>query len=304
MNRKALKNVTASIRQRLLNKSRSEGRPFQELLQYYAMERFLYRLSQSAHADKFILKGALMLRVWRTSEIRPTMDIDLLGRTDNEEENILMQIREIISVEVEPDGMIYDIASIQAMRITEDADYEGIRIRFYGALDSARVNMQIDVGFGDMIYPEPEEIELPTVLDSPAPALLGYSRESVIAEKFEAMLTLGSLNSRMKDFYDIWFLCQCFDFEGDKLAEAMKRTLEKRGVVISGDVLAFSGDFARDKVHQWTAFRKKLNQDSVPVDFEEVSMVIKGFLSPIAETLASGSNSPKKWFASGSWTWE
>ncbi len=218
------RNIAASVRQRLLNQARNDKRPFSELLQYYAMERFLYRLSQSGHADRFILKGALMLRVWfspqASTQFRPTMDIDMLGLTSNEEDSIIDKIKDIISVDTEPDGLIFDLDSIRAERITEDADYEGIRVRFTGSLDTARIHMQIDVGFGDIVHPEPVESELPTILDFPAPKLLCYSRESAIAEKFEAMLKLGELNSRMKDFFDIWLLSQQFDYDGADLAEA------------------------------------------------------------------------------------
>ncbi|MBW2593251.1 MAG: nucleotidyl transferase AbiEii/AbiGii toxin family protein [Deltaproteobacteria bacterium] len=214
------KNMSASVRQRLLNRARSDHRPFNELLQYYAMERFLYRLSQSVHVDRFILKGALMLRVWRSPELRPTMDIDMLGVTSNEKVDIVAQIQDILTVDVETDGLAFDPDSIQAERITEDADYEGIRIRFLGELGTARINMQIDIGFGDVVYPEPEESDFPTMLNSPVPRLLCYSRESSIAEKFEAMVKLGMLNSRMKDFYDIWLLSRQFDFDGAKLAAA------------------------------------------------------------------------------------
>ena len=211
------KNIPASIRQRLLNKSRAEHRPLNELLQYYAIERFLYRLSKSAHADRFILKGALMLRVWNSPEIRPTMDIDMLGRTANDEAGIIRQIKEILDVVAEPDGIIFNPESIQSERITEDSDYEGIRITFMGELDSAEIHMQIDIGFGDIVFPDPELLSIPTLLDLPEPKLLCYSMESAIAEKFEAMVKLGVLNSRMKDFYDIWLLSRRFDFEGAKL---------------------------------------------------------------------------------------
>ncbi len=164
---KPTRNVPASVRQRLINRAKSDKRPFNELLQYYAMERFLYRLSRSAHADRFILKGALMLRAWRSPEFRPTMDIDMLGRTSNEEAIIVAQIRDVIAVDVETDGLTFDPDSIQSERITEDADYEGIRVRLRGMLDSARVSMQIDIGFGDIVYPEPEELDLPTMLPHP-----------------------------------------------------------------------------------------------------------------------------------------
>lgn len=206
MSVKSPKNVSASVRQRLLDRAKRDRRPFNELLQYYAMERFLCRFSRSPHASRFVLKGALMLRVWRSPEFRPTMDIDLLGQTRNEEANISAQIRDVLSVEVDPDGLVFDRDSIRTERIAEDAVYQGIRARFLATLDSARINMQVDIGFGDVVFPEPEEADLPVLLDFPAPRLRCYSRESAIAEKFETMVKLGELNSRMKDFYDIWLL--------------------------------------------------------------------------------------------------
>ena len=156
---KTPRNIPASVRKRLLNRSKADNRSFNELLQYYAMERFLYRLSISEYAQDYILKGALMLRAWKSPEFRPTMDIDVLGRTGNEEANIMSQIRKVIAVKVDPDGLSFDAESIQSEPITEDADYEGIRIRFRGALGTARLNMQIDIGFGDIVYPAPERKE-------------------------------------------------------------------------------------------------------------------------------------------------
>lgn len=240
---KLLKNVSASVRQRLLNRSRNDNRSFNELLQYYAMERFLYRLSQSDHAQDFILKGALMLRAWNSPEFRPTMDIDMLGKTANEDENITSLIRNILAVDVVPDGLAFDSESIQTERITETANYEGIRVRFKGTLATARINMQIDIGFGDIVYPEPVIAELPCMLDFPAPTLLCYSRESAIAEKFEAMIKLGKLNSRMKDFYDIWLLSRQFQFELSSLGEAVRQTFEQRGTKLSEPIEAFSKEF-------------------------------------------------------------
>lgn len=299
---KSPRNIPASVRQRILNRAKSDRRPFNELLQYYAMERFLYRLSQSAHADRFILKGALMLRVWRSPELRPTMDIDMLGRTSNKEADIIAQIRDILSMDVEADGLAFDADSIQAERITEDADYEGIRIRFRGALDSARINMQVDIGFGDVVYPEPEKSELPTMLDSSAPRLLCYSRESSIAEKFEAMVKLGVLNSRMKDFYDIWLLSRQFDFDGAKLAEAIRLTFERRGTALPTEIEAFTEPFIDAKQIQWTTFWKRLQQDHVSVSFREVTTAVDGFLAPVVAAISSGKPSPTNWIASGPWS--
>lgn len=296
-----MKNVAASVRQRLLNRARSDKRPFNELLQYYAMERFLYRLSRTDHAGHFILKGALMLRVWRAPEFRPTMDIDMLGRTNNEEANVVAQIRDILVTPSPDDGLLFDSDSIEAERITEDADYAGLRIRFRATLDTARISMQVDIGFGDVVYPGPEEAELPVVLDFPAPRLLCYSRESAIAEKFEAMITLGDLNSRMKDFYDIWLLSRQFDFEGASLTEAIRLTFNQRGTAIPDGIVALSDVFAEAKQTQWQAFHKRLGQDHVPVPFIEVVRALSIFLAPVSNHLSTGTNVPSRWIAPGPW---
>jgi len=299
---KSARNLPASVRQRLLNRARSSRRPFSELLQYFAMERFLYRLSRSKHSDRFILKGALMLQVWRSPEVRPTMDIDLLGRTDNAETDIVAQIRDILGVDVQPDGLTFDPASIRTDRLTGDAEYEGIRIRFRGALGTARVHMQIDIGFGDAVFPEPEAADLPAMLDFPAPRMLCYSRESTVAEKLEAMVQLAMLNSRMKDFYDIWLLSRQFDFHGPDLSHAVRLTFERRGTTLPAEVEAFTRSFADDKQVQWSAFRNRLQQEHVPASFVEIVAAIDEFLSPVAAAIVSGDPSPTHWTASGPWT--
>ena len=299
---KSPRNIPASVRQRLLNRAKSDRRPFNELLQYYAMERFLYRLSQSSHSDRFILKGALMLRVWRSPELRPTMDIDMLGRTSNEEADIIAQIRDILTMDVEMDGLAFDPDSIQAERITEDADYDGIRIRFLGALGSVKINMQIDIGFGDVVFPEPEKLDLPTMLNFSAPRLLCYSRESSISEKLEAMVKLGILNSRMKDFYDIWLLSRQFNFDGAKLAEAIRRTFERRGTALPAEIEVFTEPFIVAKQTQWAAFRKRLQQNHVPSSFREIMASVSSFLSPIITALNLEKATPKIWTAPGPWT--
>jgi len=265
------------------------------------MERFLYRLSQSAHVDRFILKGALMLMVWRSPELRPTMDIDMLGRTSNKEADIIAQIRDILVLDVEADGLAFDPDSIRVERITEDADYAGIRIRFLGALDAVRINMQIDIGFGDVVYPMPEESEFPTMLDLPAPRLLCYSRESSIAEKLEAMVKLGVLNSRMKDFYDIWLLSRQFDFDSSRLAEAIRLTFEQRNTTLPAEIEAFTESFMNAKQIQWTAFWKRLQQYHAPVSFNEVATAVSRFLSPIIVAISSGQSNPRTWTAPGPW---
>ena len=297
---KEIQNIAASVRQKLKNKAAHDKRPFVELLQYYAMERFLYRLTQSEYASLFILKGALMLRAWKSPEIRPTMDIDMLGITSNEIDSICDQITDIVAIDTN-DGLLFDPATIRGEMIKEDADYEGVRVRFIGYLDNARVTMQIDVGFGDIIHPEPVEMELPNILDFPAPRLLCYSRESAIAEKFEAMIKLGELNSRMKDFYDIWLLSRQFEFNGDELAEAVRLTLNHRDTEIPEIITAFTDDFVNHKQGQWKAFHKRLGQEYVSDDFFEVVAGIKVFLEPIVSALKHSSNLPIKWKIAGPW---
>ncbi len=298
---KLVKNIPASVRQRLLDRARADRRPFNELLQYYAIERFLYRFSLSAHLNRFVLKGALMLRIWDSPEIRPTMDIDMLGMTSNKESEIIKQVRDILAADVEPDGLFFDTDSIKSERITEDADYEGIRIRFHGSLEKAIIHMQIDIGFGDAVHPGPEMHELPTLLDFPAPRLNCYSRESSIAEKLEAMVKLGVLNSRMKDFYDIWLLARLFDFDGAILAEAIRRTFEHRGTQVPSEIEAFSDSFIDSKQGQWTAFWKRLNQEHVPKKFQDIVIIVKEFLFPAISYHSSKKSNSGKWKAPGPW---
>jgi len=264
------------------------------------MERFLYRLTQSPHAECYILKGALMLRAWQSPDTRPTMDIDMLGMTNNEVDSICGQVVDVLAVEF-VDGLVFDPSTIRGEVIKEDADYEGVRVRFTGTLDGARVSMQIDVGFGDVVHPGPTLTELPTLLDLPAPRMLCYSRESAIAEKLEAMIKLGELNSRMKDFYDIWLLSRQFEFVGADLAEAIRLTLDKRGTVLPDTVSAFSEVFIDQKASQWTAFRKRLGQEHLPTDFAEVITGIRAFLQPVLSALGAGERFDAQWTELGNW---
>jgi predicted nucleotidyltransferase component of viral defense system len=303
MTKRQHRNITASVRQRLLNKARETGRPFNELLQYYAMERFLYRLSKSKYADNFVLKGALMLTVWGAPHSRPTMDIDLLGRIDNSVDAIVVVTRDICCEDVEADGISFDPASIKGESITEDASYEGVRVRFQGSLGTARIAMQLDIGFGDVVVPLSELVDYPTLLDLPAPRLRGYSRESTVAEKFEAMVKLGILNSRMKDFFDIWLFSRVFDFCGQRLAEAIVKTFSIRGTEIPLELDALVNSLAKDTVKnaQWQGFIRKNQLANVPQDFWEVVTAISNFLGPVAEALASDHLFKTTWKAPGPW---
>jgi predicted nucleotidyltransferase component of viral defense system len=297
------KNIAASVHNRLLNRAKESDRSFNELLQYYAIERFLYRLSLSAHTERFILKGALMLMVWESPLSRSTMDIDMLGKMENSVDKIISIVQEVCRQDVEPDGIIFDPESVQGQRITEDADYEGVRIRFRGSLATARISMQLDVGFGDVVFPSPELKSYPTLLDLPAPIIRSYSMESAIAEKFEAMVKRGVMNSRMKDFWDIWLLSRQFDFAGQTLSEAIVKTFLTRHTVMPPVPIAFTPAFAQDvmKAAQWKAFLRKNRMVDTPENFEEIIQTISTFLMPIVESIVQHQSAPTIWKSPGPW---
>ena len=298
-----VKNIAASVHQRLLNEAKESPRPFNELLQYFAIERFIYRLSKSPHADKFILKGALMFAAWHGPASRPTMDIDLLGKIDNSLEVIAAAIKDACLLEVEPDGISFSAETVEAVRITEDAEYEGVRVRVQGSLGNARFSIQIDIGFGDVVVPNPSTVSYPAILDFPAPELKGYTMESTIAEKFQAMVKLGVLNSRMKDFYDIWILSRTSDFKGNILAEAVGKTFEKRNTPITLDAALFNPSFGNDedKNVQWRGFIRKTKLINAPESFEEIMTAVKLFLEPLAASIAERRAFNSNWIAPGPW---
>ena len=302
MSKRAPTNLPASVHQLLLNNARKANRPFNELLQYYVMERFLYRLSKSAHAHKFILKGALMFTAWELDPYRPTMDIDLLGDVSNRINSILAIVRDLCAQPVEPDGLIFNAATVNGTRIAEAANYESIRIRFQANLGRARVTQQLDIGFGDVVVPAPQPIEYPTILDFPAPKLRGYTKESIVAEKFESFVTLGILNSRMKDYFDIWSLSRQFDFDGQILSHAIARTFSNRGTTIVPEPVGLTSEFADDpaKKTQWRSFVRKSRLDAAS-DLGEVLHGIAGFLLPVASALSAGKRFKGKWAFPGPW---
>jgi predicted nucleotidyltransferase component of viral defense system len=241
-----VRDLSASVRQRLLDQARAQQRPFPELLQYYAMERFLYRLAKSPFADRFILKGALLLTAWRAPLSRATMDIDLAARTSNELDHVRSLVRDVCVLRVEPDGTDFDPASIEATRIKEDADYEGVRVRFQAALARARIPMQIDIAFGDVIVPRPALVEYPTLLGFPPPILAACPRETVVAEKLEALTVLGLLNSRLKDYFDLWLLARLYPFNGALLVEAIQATFRHRRTPVEALPVGLTSAFTSD----------------------------------------------------------
>lgn len=297
------RNVAASVRARLANKAKTRQRPFQEVLQYYGLERFLYRFSRTKHCDRFVLKGALMLRVWEAPESRPTRDIDFLGYVDNNVERLKDIVRYACEVDVEDDGLHFDAATVTGERIKEDADYAGVRVRFTGLLENARIPMQLDIGFGDIVHPSAQEMSYPTVLDFPAPRLRMYPRETVVAEKLQSMVYLGTVNSRMKDFYDIWLLARQFDFFGADLAASIAKTFENRGTDLDADPVALTAAFttAETTSNQWTAFIRRSNLPAAPATLEEIRDPLRQFLVPVMTAIKEGRKFTGSWPAGGPW---
>jgi predicted nucleotidyltransferase component of viral defense system len=297
------RNLAASVRERLLNKARAESRPFQELLQYYAMERFLYRLAESPHAEKFVLKGALLLTAWQAPLSRPTMDIDFSGKTSNDLDQIKKLISDICGQEAEEDGLAFVTGSISVSRIKEDADYQGVRVRFHALLAGARIPLQIDIGFGDVIVPAAVRVNYPTLLEFPKPVLTAYPKESVIAEKLEAMTSLGLLNSRMKDYFDIWLLSQLYEFDAAVLMEAIKATFQHRRTAIEPHPAGLSDGFASDpsKEKQWQAFVRRSRFDTAPADLNDAVANVSAFVGPVLTAAASNDALSANWRPGSGW---
>ena len=275
-------NNAASIKARLKNIADSEHKPFDFILMLYLVERLLFRLSISSYKDKFVLKGGLLLYLIMNEKARATKDIDLLATEVVSNLDIFRDIFADISVISSDDAVLYDTGSINVERIKEDTKYEGVRIKIIARLGNMRKSLQFDIGFGDVIVPKPDTLEYPTLLDMDSPIIKAYSKESVIAEKFEAMLFLAELNSRMKDFYDIYNLCTSFDFEGKVLYEAILQTVIRRGTNTPVEPTVFDKNFAdsKDKATQWHAFKRRTSVGG-DLKFSEVVNKISVFLLPI-----------------------
>lgn len=263
------RNVAASVRNRLLNKARADKQNFNLLLTRYALERILYRLSVSAHRNQFLLKGSLLFDLWFDMPHRPTHDVDLLGFTLAEVPHLITIFQEISAITCE-DGIVFQSNTVKAVEIRKEANYAGIRVNLIGTLDGARCIVQIDIGFGDAVVPGPEEAKYPVILDQmPAPHLHVYPQYAVIAEKLEAMVTLGMGNTRMKDYFDLWVFVRHAKIDEIVLARAVHATFSRRGTSIPDSIpLGLADEFAQDerKVRQWEAFLHKNGLVTVMLD--------------------------------------
>jgi predicted nucleotidyltransferase component of viral defense system len=254
--RKPVRNIGASVRARLLNLAKERNQPFDLLLTRYVLERLLYRLSISKHRDRFVLKGAFLMTTWLDDPYRPTRDLDFLGLGNSDPQAIIRAMREVCAVSAD-DAVSFDVARVTVDRIRDEQEYGGLRVKTTATVGGARVRVVVDIGFGDAIEPGIEETELPVLLDQPSPRLRAYPRETVIAEKFQAMVMLGRANSRMKDFYDIWVLARSHEFTGGALARAIAATFARRRTAIPTEPPdALTHAFAEDstKQREWAAF--------------------------------------------------
>ncbi|MCH2596384.1 MAG: nucleotidyl transferase AbiEii/AbiGii toxin family protein [Pirellulales bacterium] len=298
-------NTAASVRQKLLNLSRERSEDFGYLLSRYGTERLLFRISQSQYVDKFILKGAVLFQLWSEQPHRPTRDVDLLGYGEPSPERITVILTELCELEVEDDGLVFDTSSITAEAIKEDDEYEGIRAKLLAHLDNARISLQIDIGFGDAIHPHPEEIAYPTLLDQTAPRLKSYPRETVVAEKFQAMVMLGMANSRMKDFFDLWTLANDYAFDGSVLAEAIRTTFERRETAVPETApLGLTDEFTENdaKLKQWSAFLLRGNVQAPQLSLGDVVALLRDFLIPPSTAISSREEFLQRWVPKGPWS--
>jgi predicted nucleotidyltransferase component of viral defense system len=296
--------IAHSVHDRLLKLSASRKEDFNAILSRYGVERLLYRLTCTPHKKRFVLKGAAMFVLWLGRVHRPTRDLDLLGSGRIDADVLRTIFTDICNVSVEPDGLIFDAASITVAEIREGQIYQGLRVKVHGKLGTAKISMQVDVGLGDAITPEPQEADYPTLLDMSVPRLKVYPRETTIAEKCDAIMDLGLKNTRLKDYYDICTLCQCFEFDGVVLSTAIRATLGRRGRTVPEELPSgLTDEFALDpnKVRQWAAFLGNHRSPEVPADLPKVVGKVRDFIQPMLAAIASNQEFKCRWAPTGPW---
>ena len=293
----------ASIKDKLKNVAVASGKTFQEALTAYGLERTIYRLAVSEFMDRFTMKGGIFLYALFDGEFaRATRDIDLLAKNiPNNVQDMKNVFEKIFSIPCD-DALRFDLDTLEIMEITEFKEYHGVNVSVMAYLDRTKVPVSIDIGFDDVIYPDRVKMEFPVMLDMEMPEIYVYSIPSVIAEKFEAIVSLGDANSRYKDFYDIYILAGRYDFDGAELKEAVKQTFEHRGTGFD-DIFAFKDEFIESEIHRsrWKAFLKK-KKALVNVELEDVIKVLRRLLLPIVDTVTNNTDYSVKWdYNSYSW---
>lgn len=276
--------IATSIRQRLRNLARERGEDFQQLLVSYALERVLYRLGQSRHRDRFVLKGALLFRLWFDLTQRPTRDADFLGFGNAEPEEFAEVFREIAGM-IEDDGLVFDADSVKVADIRKEAGYPGVRVSMTATLDGARIPVQCDIGFGDAVTPAPLQHAYPTLLDMPAPVLAVYPLETVVAEKLEAIVKLASFNSRVKDYFDLWVLMRYENLDHALLPTAVRATFARRNTTLPLTLpVGLAPSFALERQAMWQAFLTRSTLSAPPL--AEVLDELRALCWPVLQAAA------------------
>lgn len=296
--------LAASVAARLLNRGKQTGDDHQNLLMIFCLERFLYRLGASDRRDRFVLKGAMLLRLWSDRPYRATRDLDFLRRGDGNFEAIREDLRAIIAMPVPPDAVNFDGEHIGVEAIRAEDEYAGTRASIHARCGKARLTLQIDMGQGDAVWPAPQACTYPTLLDFPAPELLAYPREAVIAEKLEAMVVLGDRNSRIKDFFDLHHLASQFEFDRTVLAEAVRLTFARRSTPIPAEEpIGLTHRYWENpsRPAQVRAFARRTRLDVPEKPEETFTRLLHAFLSPVLEDLRTGTVRGGTWRPSGPW---
>ena len=300
-----IRDVPASVRQRLLNLAREQGIRFDSVLQRYAAERFLYRLSVSEEVNRFTLKGAALFRVWTRQELRPTRDVDFLAVGSEDHAVIRAALETVCGSPCPEDGVVFDPGTMRIANIREEQPHGGIRAQIHARLGQARLALQVDIGFGDVITPGPEEQDYPTLLDLPAPRLWTYSRETVVAEKLDAMVSRNQTNSRVKDLWDVACLARWFAFDGETLRTAIAETFHRRGTSFTKERPAallpgYYEDAARSQ--HWQVLRRRIAMDADgPARLVDAGEELRGFLGRVCDSLIEESSFRQAWPAGGPW---
>lgn len=297
-------NLSASVLARLRNVAREKKTDYQLILRRYAVERLLHRLSISPYRDQFVLKGAMLFTAWLGDPFRPTQDLDLLGHGDPSAPAIRAAFLTICKTEAVDDGLVFDTDNLSAAPIREAHEYGGIRVKTNAFLSKTRIPVQVDIGFGDAITPAAQELEFPPLLTPVGPRLKAYPKETVVAEKLQAMVALGRANSRMKDFYDLLALSRLFGFDGETLVSAIRSTFEQRWTPIpNATPEGLSKDFAEDqeKQRQWAAFVGREPLLIAAPTLQETVAEIAGFTLPPVKAASLSEEFLLRWEKSGPW---
>lgn len=297
--------TSGDVRRRLRRRANELGLDFQQAIQYYAIEKFLFRLSQSEFASALIVKGATMLRVWDGAIARPTRDIDFLGRIDRTPEAVEAVIRSCLAADVPNDGLRFEDVAVTE-QIALDGNYPGVRAKIRGTFEGARFVLRLDIGIDDTAVPDPEWVEYPTLLDDPSPRILAYHPATAVAEKFEAMVSLGLINSRMKDFYDLWMLAATQSFDGRQLRDSLAATFAKRQTHLPTKAPAgLTAEYAEQEnvSAMWSAFARKLNVSGIdaPTNIFDAIHVVETFVMPPALAACTSSVFDGVWDPSHGW---